>query len=287
MELLDFTAHYSEDIMYSHMHFTSVGDYSVKTHTHEIFEFLFFEKGNALYTVEGKTYSLSRNNLIITRPGDRHSITIENNSVYKRYDVLFDENNLFPDVESFISKDIDVINFDGNNTVIQIFKKMNFYSEHFDSEELRKILFNLVEEIFYNIKISENVQDYSENQYIRKALEYIEENLTKNIDIPSLCRKLYISKSYLHKLFAKHMQITPKKYILSKRLNLAQRALRAGEKPTDVYTQCGFSDYSAFYRDYVKRFKTSPSNEINRNISHEILSWFENVIYGQIYEFTE
>ena len=272
MELVDFTAHYSEDIMYSHMYFSPVGDYSVITHTHEVCELLFFEKGNALYTVEGKTYSLSKNNLIITRPGDRHSIVPEKNSSYKRYDVLFDEKTLFTSLESVISKDIDVINFDGNSTIIQLFKKMNFYCEHFEGDELRKILFNLVEEIFYNIKISESVKDYSENQYIKSALKYIDENLTENIDVTSMCRELFVSKSYLHKLFIRHMQITPKKYILSKRLNLAQRALRAGEKPTEIYSQCGFNDYSSFYRDYKKHFKTSPSNEINRNISHEILS---------------
>lgn len=272
MEIIDFTAHYSEDIMYSHMHFANAGAYGVSTHTHEICEFLFFEKGDAQYTVEGKTYSLSKYNLIITRPGDRHSLVLKKDTPYKRYDVLFDEKILFTDIDSVIPRDVDVINFDGNTLVIQLFKKMNYYCEHFEGEELRRILFNLLEEIFYNIKISERVEDFSENQYVRKALEYIDKNLTGDIDINTMCSALYISKSHLHKLFIKHMQISPKKYILSKRLSLAQRALRSGAKPSEVFSQCGFSDYSTFYRDYKKHFKISPSNEINRNVTHEIRS---------------
>ena len=42
---------------------------------------------------------------------------------------------------------------------------------------------------------------------------------------------------------------------------MAQRRLRSGAKPTEVYLELGFSDYSTFFRDYKKQYDHSPSEE--------------------------
>ena len=38
----------------------------------------------------------------------------------------------------------------------------------------------------------------------------------------------------------------------------AKRLLDEGKKPTDIYSACGYSDYSTFYKAYTKRFRESP-----------------------------
>ena len=38
----------------------------------------------------------------------------------------------------------------------------------------------------------------------------------------------------------------------------AKRLLDEGKKPTDVYSLCGYSDYSTFFKAYTKRFGQSP-----------------------------
>ena len=81
-----------------------------------------------------------------------------------------------------------------------------------------------------------------------------------------------MSKSHLHHLFSEHLMVTPQKYILSKKLTIAQRELRLGRKPTDVYTDCGFADYTTFFRAYKKFFGHSPSTEINMDIIRKIQS---------------
>jgi len=57
------------------------------------------------------------------------------------------------------------------------------------------------------------------------------------------------------------MQISPKRYITAKRLALAQREICSGGKPTEVCLECGFADYSAFYRAYVAHFGKKPSDK--------------------------
>ena len=118
----------------------------------------------------------------------------------------------------------------------------------------------------------EYVEYYAEDlqNRIDKAIEYIEKNITQNFTLETLCNQLYINKSHLHRLFLKHLQITPKKYITSKRLEFAQKLLRRGAKPIDVYLYCGFSEYSTFFRDYKKHFGYSPSQEADKKIKREI-----------------
>lgn len=244
-------------------------DYPSEPHTHEVCELLFLKKGNPGYFVEGKNYKLGKNCLVISRAGDRHKIYFDEPSPYSRYNILFDEKNIPFDLFTKIPSKLDIINFDGNTIVSDLFKRADYYFDHFEGEKLGKLLVGITEELFYNISIAidENAvadcESASSNPVIAAALAFIDENLTSNLSIDTICEQLYITKSHLHHLFTNHLQISPKKYILSKRLNLAKRSIRAGLKPIEACMQSGFSDYSTFYRDYKKIFGHSPSRELD------------------------
>ena len=124
-----------------------------------------------------------------------------------------------------------------------------------------------VQEIFVNImmemKSAKEENDYVQtNDIVCRAITYMEENLTTLYGMEEVASALFITKSHLHHLFVRHMGITPKKYILTKRLAMAHREISAGGKPTEVYRFCGFADYSAFYRAYRTHFKKSPSDKV-------------------------
>ena len=50
-------------------------------------------------------------------------------------------------------KNVDIINFDGNSVVCDLFRKSDYYFEHFEGEKLGKLLSGIAEEIFFNISI--------------------------------------------------------------------------------------------------------------------------------------
>ena len=260
-----------ENIAYNHSQLEQINpdNYPAEPHTHDVCELLFLKKGNPRYFVEGRSYRLSKNCLVLSRSGDRHKIYFDEAGPYDRYNILYDEKKLPFDLYSKIPANIDIINFDGNGVVCDLFKKTDYYYEHFEGEKLGRLLSGIVEEIFFNISIAvkenqatENISA-SANPIITAALNYIDENLTSNLSITTICEKLYITKSHLHHLFISHLQISPKKYILSKRLNLSRKAIRSGQKPIEACMQSGFSDYSTFYRDYKNFFGHCPSEELN------------------------
>lgn len=257
----------TENLLYTHSHMPaplSSGHFSL--HTHEWCELLLLRSGKASYIVEGKSYPLQKYSLVISRPSSVHGIRIEANEPYERHNLLYDPQRLLPELYAAIPDNLDVLHLDSNHIIVSLFQKMDAYFQQFQGAQLDRLLTLLTEEIFFNIRLAAATAPQqgavSSNPLIRQAVAYIEEHIDTLADIEEICSVLFITKSHLHHLFVRHMQITPKKYILSKRLSLAQRALRAGGKPTEVYLQYGFNNYATFFRDYKRFYGHCPSDEI-------------------------
>lgn len=240
----------------------------VPAHNHQTCELLFVKQGDITYIVEDKQYRVEPNSLIISRPLETHSILVNNPTTYDRYDIIFDE-KLLSSIYSRIPRETNVINFNGNKVVINLFSKMDYYCTHAPNDVLSDLLLHLIGEILYNVLLAEKEQNrsdaYTINPVMAQAIQYINNNITSPLQIDDICDALYITKSHLHHLFIAHLNISPHKYILLKKLRLAQKELQAGASPTEVYSRYGFVNYATFYRNYKRVFGTTPSNasEIN------------------------
>lgn len=239
------------------------GSYSL--HTHNAYELIYFVEGDVTHVVEDRKYKLKRGDLILIRPLQYHFIQIDTPSKYERYDILFDPEKHNVESIDLIPKDMEVINLKGNDIIEDIFRKCALYHQNSDRDTFEKILTHLLSEIFYNIQLfphphSETTTALS--SLISKALKYINANLCTISGIEEIVDYLFVSESYLFRLFQKEMHMTPKKYIMEKRLLLAQKMLSDGEKPTAVCENCGFRDYSTFYRNFTAYFGYPPSGKV-------------------------
>lgn len=277
MEMIRHSFSLTRALHYSHVTSPlplSTGHYPL--HTHDVCELLLFKGGSATYIVEGRSYPLKKNTLIITRPATLHAIRIESDDPYERYNLLFDLGELMEEVREGIPKNLDVLHLDSSHIIVGLFQKMDYYFQQLSEPEYNRVLSLLIEEVFFNIRLAaEQHQEQvalSSNPLVQQAITYIGEHITTLTGIGEICSALFITKSHLHHLFSRHMQITPKQYILSKRLSLAQQAIRGGAKPTEVYLQYGFNNYATFFRDYKRYFGCCPSDELYSRSTQEILS---------------
>lgn len=108
----------------------------------------------------------------------------------------------------------------------------------------------------------------SQNPIILHCIDYINNNLKSKLSIEELSNVCNTSVSGLSHLFKKEMNISLHKYIIEKRLIAAYRKIRLGETATTVYLECGFNDYSGFYRQYKKMFGFPPSHN-ERSLSND------------------
>ena len=237
-----------------------------KTHNHLVCEILFLIDGDVCYNVEGRRYRLRRYDLVFVRPGKNHHLTfMSKNEPYRRFNSLCSPKHFPKGLYESLPDDADVINFEDNERVKGIFEKMEFYSENLDEEAKNKLFPSLLCELFCQFAIAarspERRLPSSFNRTLDSALKYIEENLCEIQDIEGICNELFITKSHLHHLFVENIGISPKRYINQKRLLTARRKIRGGGSPTDVYRECGFIDYTTFYRNYRGYFGYPPSLE--------------------------
>ena len=257
-----------EKFVYNHNLFENLEIDGVEPQTHDFYELIFVKHGELSYSIEDKVYRVRENGIIFTRPGMLHRITFLNKDIYERYDILFSEKIIFPEVLKKIPDGTDVLHLKQYKHIEQLFSAMDFYCTKFEGEALENILSHLADEIFYYISIELKNTDaensYSVNPMVTKAIEIIEKNLSGELSLELICKELFITKGYLNKLFNRYLKISPAKYITSKRLSFAQKELRLGANPTEVFARVGFSEYSTFYRSYKAYFGYPPSEEQSR-----------------------
>ncbi len=231
-------------------------------HVHNAYELIWFLDGDATHVIEDRKYKLKKGDLILIRPFQYHFIQIDTLSRYERYNILFDTQAHKVEGVELIPDSVEVISLEGDPIAGDIFRKCDLYHQNCSAEIFAKLLSHLLSELFFHIHLFP--QPFSNESatlspLISKALQYINENLCAIGNMKEIADHLFVSESYLFRLFQKEMHQTPKKYIREKRLLTAQNMISSGEKTTAVCEKCGFSDYTTFYRNYTAFFGHSPS----------------------------
>ena len=232
-------------------------------HVHNEYELLYILSGDIIHGIEDRKYHLQKHDLVIVRPNDYHYIQIEPPTPYERYDILFDPDILGIENIHILPKKLDVLNCRHKPIIAEIFKKIDYYHEKLTDEQRKDVICLLLKELIYNLSFESDTRTTalpeSIHPVVSKALAEINDNLFTIRNVEEIADKLYVSKGYLFRIFKRELKTTPLKYITEKRLHAAQSLLAQGKPPTYVYRECGFNDYTSFYRSYVKLFGHAPS----------------------------
>ena len=222
-------------------------------------------RGDAKYSVEGNFYDLKPGDILIMKRAEAHSLIIKSLAPYERYVI-----NFYPEAILGDNKD-EIMEFIYNRPLgkfnqfsANYFKQKNwiYYIEKIinsDEYEQRIYLTVLLSELKSAFPKVENKEQKSDA--FPKILTFINQHLTERITLEDICRHSFLSKSQLNRKFKAITGATAWEYVTVKRLMLAKELLKKGHKPTVVFLECGFNDYSAFYRAYKNQFGCSPNDE--------------------------
>lgn len=98
-----------------------------------------------------------------------------------------------------------------------------------------------------------------EDPAVRAAVEYLHDELTRNITLDELASACGTSKYQLIRRFNAAIGIPPHTYQVALRVNLARRLLERGERATDVAGLAGFTDQSHLNRHFRRRLGVTPA----------------------------
>jgi AraC-like DNA-binding protein len=94
---------------------------------------------------------------------------------------------------------------------------------------------------------------------VRAALEYLHDEMTRNVTLDELAAASGAGKYQLVRRFNAAIGVPPHTYQIALRVNLARRLLERGERATDVAGMAGFADQSHLNRHFRHRLGMSPA----------------------------
>ena len=116
--------------------------------------------------------------------------------------------------------------------------------------------------MFYECTHGESLHESAVlNDALQSVLDHIDAHLCEKITLDDIAAATAHSKSSISHIFVEKMRITPKQYILQKKLALARKLINSGTPPTLAAVRIGYDNYSDFYRIYRKHTGHPPSKE--------------------------
>ena len=244
-------------------------------HFHDFHKIVFFLDGRGNYFVEGRSYVLKPDDVVLVRQGTIHKASIDPTSRYERI-ILYISPEFLREKSTPITA-LDKCFEDAAREKSHVLRpasaqremlmQMLLSLEHAVNTEgygedlsaeigLMQILIELGRD--RRITHFEHTVAQNRDDKALAILEYINDHITEQLNIDSLAERFFISKYYMMRKFRESTGYTIHGYVTEKRLYLARDLIRGGANVSEACFGCGYQDYSAFARAYKKHFGASP-----------------------------
>ena len=107
-------------------------------------------------------------------------------------------------------------------------------------------------------EFSSTVPDTAEPVAVKRAREYLHDNLSDKVSLEELAVVAGLSRYHLLRVFKKSVGLSPHQYHTQLRVEFAKQLLRNGSSFADVATASGFSDQSHFTNTFRKYTGATP-----------------------------
>lgn len=259
---------------YEIFHYSDTELDKVNPHHHDFYECYLFLSGDVTYIIEGKTYALVPGDIILINSRELHQPIIKSKTTpYERIVLWIDKAFL----ASLCTEKTDL------KRCFEDTDKENVLRSALEVQQnVKSILHKLLSletykglgyELLYKAYIVELLVylntllfqsdaklsiDIKKSNLIDEIILYINNHLEDDICIDELSDIFFISKYHMLREFKKHSGTTIHKYIVQKKLILAKELILCGIPIISVYKQCGFGDYSNFFRAFKNEYGVTP-----------------------------
>ena len=115
---------------------------------------------------------------------------------------------------------------------------------------------------------------YSNQEQIETVISvrnYIDNNYEKNLNLDLLSRFRFVSKFHLLRLFKRYYGLTPRQYLIDKRIEKSKEKLKNGMSVTETCFAVGFESLGSFSTLFKTKTGKSPSKFQNKQLSRSKL----------------
>ena len=222
--------------------------------------FVLINKGHGTLHLD-KDIPLCEHDILVMCPGERIFYTTETNWSIQWVGLYGDT----------VKKYMDLLGISGNSPILKcsLWKELEITLEKIYnlSDDLslssNLSLSGLIFEFFSILFKSANHKEKID--YVTYAINIIDYNFNTDISVNALAEKLQINISHLSRLFTNKMGISPKQYILNKKIDRAIELLTSTNASVkEISNSVGIEDQLYFSRIFKKKTGFSPSEYKNK-----------------------
>ncbi len=247
----------------------------LQMHLHNYYEFLYFKSGDASYIVEDKIYTVEEGDIFVTRPDELHTIAFHSDKTYERNFIqisrdFLSEFDLFAKLDRYPLGACNRISADlaAEYGLYDFFDKVEYYVVHRLPESDAMIKSYFIQLIVQINSILDNgaTAERRLRERVDDIIDYLTDNISSDINLDYLSDKFFINKYYMCHSFKKKTGLTIKEFMNTQKITKAKRLLSSGADIMTLCYDCGFNDYSTFYKTFKKLTGKSPKAFLNRNM---------------------
>ena len=260
------------DFEVSHKWDTDLKD--VEIHHHDFYEVDFLISGDVTYVIESRVYHVEPGQMLIINPRELHQVYIQPDAApYERYMLWIDPSFLqdLSSAQTNLCRCFDMTRPSYGNLLHLTPQQQKLIpammeallreqeQPSFGSDLMRQ---NLLTELMIHIN---RLAEYSapplpveEDTVIARVIAYINDHYHEPLSLDLLAERFFVSKYHLSHEFTRQIGTGIYQYIQIKRLLIARQLMTQGHRPVEVYAQCGFGDYAAFFRAFRNVYGLSP-----------------------------
>jgi len=261
---------------YEVFHYNEPPKNDVEVHNHDFYEIFFLISGNISYWMEGKIYKPEPGDILLIDPMTLHRPIIpKDDPTYERIVLWINKSYLADYTDNGIDLSACFHKPDVNRTNLLrpsslnravITEKMGNLVKEYYSESYASSLYSdsLLLQIMIELnRISSNSAKNPEKQsgsslLVSKVLEFIGAHYNEELSLDILADHFFVSKYHLSHEFSRETGSSIYRYITLKRLVEAKQLLQDRVPASEVAIQCGFKDYTGFFRAFKGEYGISP-----------------------------
>jgi len=230
-------------------------------HAHKECEIYLNLSGDVAFEVENRIYPISRGSVIITRPYEYHRCIYRSDERHEHFWLTFSS----PGAEKFFDFFYSREKGEGNLILLgeeEVKELCSGLKELMEAEpdplKCGIIFLQLIRILRAGRpwKYTDSMNKMPED--VAAALRFMEEHLTEDIDIKTLCSVCSVSVNTLERHFKEAVGTSPMAMLRKKRLLLSMEYLRDGDTVTEAALKSGFPDYSNYIQLFRRQFGVTP-----------------------------
>lgn len=243
-----------------------------KDHYHNFYQIYYITKGSLMHSVNGHFVRLTRGDCFIIPPAVTHRIEIDPATSgfysFSFYDTFLLKDEMQQSIIQRLFSDLTPNGILGRLTLtpeetIRMDGLMRFAKEEFDGAQLgfECILSAILTSILVLLARAYEREecDFKHNNAVLTSIEYIKQHYSEPLLARDLANRVFLSEATFYRVFKRATGQSFKSYLTMVRIRSACSLLKKRAIPiTQVAYQCGYGNYSSFYRAFYQQMQMSP-----------------------------